>query len=51
MIWEKFLSALLRVRDAKAMGLSEPSSMICDKTAPIPTGEASHDNLSGHPGS
>jgi len=31
------------------MGLSEPLSMICDKTFPIPTGEASYANLSGRP--
>ena len=35
----------------KAMGRSEPSSMICDKTAPIPTGEASQASLNGRPGS
>ena len=39
------------MREANAIGLSEPSSMICDKTAPIPTGEASHANLRAHPGS
>ena len=42
---------MVRVRDVKAMGRSEPSSMMCDKTAPIPTGEASQASLNGRPGS
>ena len=34
--WEYFFSAGARVRDEKAVGLSFPSSMRWDKTAPMP---------------
>jgi hypothetical protein len=37
-------SGLESVLDAYAIGLSEPTSILCAKTAPTPYGVASHDN-------
>ena len=44
-------SVLVNDRDAKATGLSLPSGMTCEKTAPMPVGEASHASLTGIAGS
>ena len=41
------ISALLRVRDAKPIGLSVPSRWVCDSTAPMLYGQASQVNLRG----
>ncbi|CAB3988515.1 Hypothetical predicted protein [Paramuricea clavata] len=46
-IWEYLRSVLVRDLDAKATGLSLPSAITCDNTAPIPVGEASHAILTG----
>ena len=35
-------SVLVNDRDAKATDLSLPSGMTCERTAPMPVGEASH---------
>ena len=35
------------VRDAYPMGFSEPSGILCARTAPIPYAEASHASVSG----
>lgn len=35
-IWEYAFSALVKVRDAYAIGRSVPSSITCESTAPIP---------------
>ena len=46
-----FLTAADRVRDAKQTGRSEPSSILCDSTAPMPYAELSHAKMSGRLGS
>ena len=38
--WEYFFSAGVRVWDEKVIGLSSPSSLQWDRTAPIPYGQA-----------
>ena len=38
---EYLFSATASDLDAKAIGLSEPSGILCDRTAPTPYGEAS----------
>ena len=47
-IWAYLRSVLVNDRDAKATGLSLPSGMTCEKTAPMPVGEASQANLTGN---
>ena len=44
--WEYLFSDGARVRNAKAIGFSVPSSMTWDRTAPIPYGEASQSRTS-----
>lgn len=45
-IWAYCLSALVRERDAYAMGFSSPLSILCEMTAPTPKGEASQARMS-----
>ena len=44
-------SVLVNDQDAKATGLSLPSGMTRERTAPMPVGEASHASLTGNAGS
>ena len=44
-------SVLVNDRDVKANGLSLSSGMTCERTAPMPVGEASHASLTGNAGS
>ena len=50
-IWAYLRSVLVNDRDAKATGLSLASGMTCERTAPMPVGEASHASLTGNAGS
>ena len=50
-IWANLRSVLVNDREAKATGLSLPSGMTCERTVPMPVGEASHASLTGNTGS
>ncbi|GFV21036.1 hypothetical protein TNCV_4838671 [Trichonephila clavipes] len=46
-IWEYFFSDPDKVLDANAIGRSEPSGYTCDRTQPMPTGDASLAKVKG----